>query len=144
MTVGPLRDRIMRVFERVVVGGLLLILGIVVLIGLITLYVLLVRNAATRVSQITDATMLLAVMQVVFGGVLAVLLGLELMETIRQYDAEHHVRVEVVFFVGLIALGRHVIQMDLGHASVGQLAGTAALIVALSVGYFLVRRAVRT
>lgn len=138
-----MRDRIMGVFERVVVGGLLIILGVVVLIGLVTLYVLLVRNTATRVSQITDATMLLAVMQIVFGGVLAVLLGLELMETIRRYDAEHHVRVEVVFFVGLIALGRHVIQMDLAHASLGEQAGTAALVVALSAGYFLVRHAAR-
>lgn len=143
MTVRSMQERLMGVFERVVVGGLLIILGIAVLLGLITLYVLLIRNTATRVGQITDASMLLAAMQMVFGGVLAVLLGLELMETIRRYDAEHHVRVEVVFFVGLIALGRHVIQMDLAHASLGELVGTAALIIALSAGYFMVWRATR-
>ena len=143
MTFQSMRERFMGMFERVVVGGLLIILGIAVLLGLITLYVLLARNTATRVGEITDASMLLAAMQMVFGGVLAVLLGLELMETIRRYDAEHHVRVEVVFFVGLIALGRHVIQMDLAHASLGELVGTSALIIALSAGYFMVRRATR-
>jgi uncharacterized membrane protein (DUF373 family) len=65
---------------------------------------------------------------------------MELSETLKQYTAEHHVRVEIVFLVGLIAVGRHVIQVDYAHAPMGELFGMAAVILALATGYFLVRR----
>jgi uncharacterized membrane protein (DUF373 family) len=89
---------------------------------------------------VTDAETLQLTMQRAFGGALVVLLGLELIETLKQYTADHHVRVEIVFLVGLIAVGRHVIQVDYGHAPMGELFGMAAVILALAAGYFLVRR----
>lgn len=143
MSLTTWRDRAARIFEAVIASALLILLAAAVLIATVMLYTLAFRNAGVRIHEVTDASMLQSVMQLVFGGVLAVLLGLELMETIRRYDADHHVRVEVVFFVGLIAVGRHVIQLDLEHASLGQLAGTAALILGLSGGYLMVRRAAR-
>ena len=133
----------MKVFEQVIITTLMLVLAVMVLLGTVTLVTLLVRGLGTRLGLITDADALQAVMQRGFGAVLVVLLGLELLETIRQYDAEHHVRVEVVFFVGLIALGRHVIQIDYAHAATGELLGIGAVILALSLGYFLVRRGSR-
>jgi len=45
-----------------------------------------------------------------------------------------------VFLVGLIAVGRHVIQVDYGLAPMGELFGMAAVILALATGYFLVKR----
>jgi uncharacterized membrane protein (DUF373 family) len=99
-----------------------------------------VNSVGTRLGEVGNALELQEVMQRGFGAVLVVLLGLELLETIRQYTAEHRVRVEVVFFVGLIAVGRHVIQIDYLNASIGELLGTAAIVLALATGYFLVRR----
>jgi uncharacterized membrane protein (DUF373 family) len=111
-----------------------------VVLGTYALFDLMVHNIGVRMGEVTDAARLQQVLQRGFGGALVVLLGLELIETLKQYTAEHRVRVETVFLVGLIAVGRHVIQLDYGHAPMGELFGMAAVILALAAGYFLVRR----
>lgn len=75
-----------------------------------------------------------------FGGALLVLLGLELLETVRTYFAEHRVRLEVIMIVAMIAVSRHIITIDFGHADGPWLAGVAALVLALGAAYYLVKR----
>jgi uncharacterized membrane protein (DUF373 family) len=135
-----LRDRVLRWFEVVITGTLMVLLGVMVVLGTVSLVLLMVRNGAARFHEVGDAEALQTIMQRGFGGVLGVVLGLELMETLKQYTAEHHVRVEIVFMVGLIAVARHVIQIDYSHAPLGELVGLAAVILSLATGYFLVRR----
>jgi uncharacterized membrane protein (DUF373 family) len=67
-----------------------------------------------------------------------VLLGLELIETLKTYFAEHYVQIEGILIVAMIAAGRHIVQIDFDHLGGPTLVGAAALIVALAVGYFLV------
>jgi uncharacterized membrane protein (DUF373 family) len=138
--VASLREKVMRGFELTIIGTLMVLLSVMVVLGTISLVLLLVRNGFAQVGQVTDAEALQLVMQRGFGGALVVLLGMELIETLKQYTSEHHVRVEIVFLIGLIAVGRHVIQVDYGHASMGELFGMAAVILSLATGYFLVRR----
>ena len=70
-----------------------------------------------------------------------VLIGLELLETIKAYMKEDRVHAEVVFLVALVAVSRKVIIMDYDKISSDKIFGMACLIIALGVGYFLVRRA---
>jgi len=133
-------QKLMKYFELTIIVALMVLISGMVVMGTIALAVLMVKNSATRMGEVADAGTLQEVMQRGFGGVLVVLLGLELIETLKQYTAEHHVRVEVVFLVGLIAVGRHVIQVDYARAGAGELFGMAAVILALATGYFLVRR----
>ena len=77
----------------------------------------------------------------VFGFFLMVLIGLELLETIKAYLREDRVHAEVVFLVAIVAVSRKVIILDYDKASIELLLGMAALIIALGLGYFLVRRA---
>ena len=133
-------NRASEVFERIIVVALLVMLAVMVLLGTVSLAILMYKNGIARFHGVNDAAELQTAMQRGFGGLLVVLLGLELMETIRKYELDHQLRVEVVFFVGLIAVGRHVIQIDYVHASSGELFGTAAIALALATGYFLVRR----
>jgi uncharacterized membrane protein (DUF373 family) len=79
-------------------------------------------------------------MQQSFAGVLIVVLGLELLETLKTYFAEHHVRLEVILVVAIIAVGRHVIQIDFEHTPGTVLLGLSSVILALTVGYFLIKR----
>ena len=134
------RNAWVQTFESWIISALLVLLCGLILFGTAALVLLFVRNLPTRWQQAADAAALQRALQDGFGGVLVVLLGLELLETIKQYRAEHHVRLEVVFTVALIALGRHVIQIDYLHATTGELLGTAALVLALAAGFFLVRR----
>ena len=134
------RDAFLHRFERVIINALLVHLAVVTLAGTVMLFVLLARNFQVALGSVTDAETLQSTIQRAFGGVLGVLIGLELLETVRQYSVGHHVRVQVVFFVALIALGRHIIQTDYRHAPPLELFGMAALIVGLGLSLLLVNR----
>jgi uncharacterized membrane protein (DUF373 family) len=51
------------------------------------------------------------------------------------------VRLEIILVVAIIAVGRHVINLDVQHLSGAEIAGVAALILALTGGYYLVKKA---
>lgn len=73
------------------------------------------------------------------GHFLLVLIGLELLETIRAYLDRREFHVEIVILVAIIAIARKVILLESPDA--GELIGIALLIIALCGGYYLVRRA---
>jgi uncharacterized membrane protein (DUF373 family) len=105
------------------------------------LYTLLITKLPASWDQIKTAEDLHLVMQRAFGGVLIVVLGLELIETLKVYFREHKVRVEVIVIVSLIAVGRHIIQVDYEHVDAWQLMGLGVLVISLALGYFLVAKA---
>lgn len=76
-----------------------------------------------------------------FGVFLLVLIGIELLDTIKVYLKDHVVHVEVVVLVAIIALARKVVVMNVEEKSAGVLLGLAAIIVALAIAYFLIRQA---
>jgi uncharacterized membrane protein (DUF373 family) len=123
-----------------VITALQLLIVVVVIVATIVLYVLLVKNMIPQVSSIESTKGLLPTLQQSFAGVLSVILGLELLETLRTYSAEHHVRVEVILVVAIIAVARHVLQIDFEHTSGSVLLGVSAVILALTSGYFLVKK----
>ncbi len=137
---GAFLEKLLKRFELGIVISLMILLAVMVAVGTFSLIELLVINTPRRMGEVTDVVALQQTMQRGFGGVLVVLLGLELIETLLLYRSEHHVRVEIVFLVGLIAVGRHVIQIDYAHASMGELFGMAAVILSLALGYFLMKR----
>lgn len=73
------------------------------------------------------------------GYFLLVLIGLELLETIKAYLDRREFHVEIIILVAIIAIARKVIL--LGTAPVEELVGIALIIIALCGGYYLVRRA---
>lgn len=76
----------------------------------------------------------------VFGGFLLLLIGLELMKTVVMYLDEQVLHWDVVIPVALIAVARHTLEIDLAETTPGAMLGTGAVIVALAVAYFLLRR----
>jgi uncharacterized membrane protein (DUF373 family) len=112
-----------------------------VAIGIVVLYVLFINGVRSNLTNIDSVAGVQTALQQVFAGVLLILMGLELIETLKTYFAEHAVRIEVILIIALIAVGRHVVQVDVVHLSGATLAGMAALIIALSLSYFLVKKA---
>lgn len=76
----------------------------------------------------------------IFGLFLLVLLGLELLETMKAYLRENIVHVEVVMIVAIIAIARKVIILDLKVLDGMTLIGLAALLAALAFGYVYIKR----
>jgi uncharacterized membrane protein (DUF373 family) len=133
-------ERLLQRFELVIVRALQLLLVILIVIATITLYALFFQGIRSNIAEIGSTEELHAVLQRGFGGILIVLLGLELLETLKTYFSEHHIRVEVIIVVAMIAVGRHIIQLDFEHAPASLLLGLSALILVMATGYFLVRR----
>ena len=76
----------------------------------------------------------------IFGFFLLILIGIELLETIRAYVVERVVHVEIVLEVALIAIARKVIILDAKDYPGVTLLGVAALIASLAIAYHLERK----
>ncbi|QZZ23572.1 phosphate-starvation-inducible PsiE family protein [Leptothermofonsia sichuanensis E412] len=79
----------------------------------------------------------------VFGLFLNVLIALEILENITAYLKKHVVQVELVISTSLIAIARKIIILDLGKTSGIDLLALASTILAISIGYWLIKRANR-
>jgi uncharacterized membrane protein (DUF373 family) len=73
-----------------------------------------------------------------FSDLLFILIGLELMHTVKVYLQDHTVHVEVILAVALVALARKVIAVNLKDQA--STVGLALLIIALAGSHWLLRR----
>lgn len=80
-------------------------------------------------------------MMEVFGMILMVVIGLELLETIKAYLDQQVIHVEVVLLVALVAVARKIIILDYKDVTPMMLFAVSALVVSLSIGFFVVRYA---
>lgn len=130
-------EKMFRIFEKVIVVVLIGLMMLAVLVSTVELAVILFQQL------MKPPVFLLSIKEMleVFGFFLMVLIGLELLETIKAYLQEDRLHAEVVLLVALVAVSRKVIILDYKELAPGMLYGMSALIVALGIGYFLVRRA---
>ena len=69
-----------------------------------------------------------------------ILIAIELIETFNNYIKEHHIKVQSILLIGLIAIGRKLLVLDIGHSDGLTNIGLASIIIALSLGYYLVKK----
>ena len=123
-------------FEKIIVLTLLIMMSLVVLLATIELGYILTIDIFTPPIIILEIEELLEL----FGLFLLVLIGIELLETVKAYLSHQVIHSHVVFTVALIAVGRKVIILDIYKIQGQALIGIAAIIIALALGYFIVRR----
>ncbi|MFL6446419.1 MAG: phosphate-starvation-inducible PsiE family protein [Bryobacteraceae bacterium] len=138
---GFSREKLVWMFEKATITALQILIVVAVVVATVMLFVLFVQNLYTRIADIQTVGDLLPAMQKVFAGALIVLLGLELAETLRTYFAKHEIRVEVILIMAIVAIGRHMIQLDFDHVPASEIFGLSALMASLTGGYFFVKRA---
>jgi len=129
----------LRLFEKVIILALMAMMVVVVIVSTIELGRLLISDLLDGSSTLIDINQLLDI----FGFFLLILIGVELLETIKAYLAEHVVHVEIVTEVALIAVARKVIVLDVKEVGAELLLGVAALIIAIALAYYLQKRARR-
>ena len=127
---------ILKGFERLIIGALIVMMGVVVLLSTVELGWLIIKDISTPPVVLLEIDELLDL----FGFFLLVLIGLELLETIRSYLVEHVVHAEVVVEVALIAITRKVIILDVKDLPSLTLVGIASIILALTTAYFVLKR----
>ena len=129
----------LRKFERAVLGALILMLTLVVFLSVVQLGWILIQDIITPPVVILEIKQLLKL----FGVFLLVLIGVELLETIKKYYTEGRVDLDVIIAVALIALGRKIITVDPKEYDPLTLVGMAAIILALVAGYYVIKKTCR-
>lgn len=130
-------EKLLRLFEKVIITALLGLMVFTVVVSTIELVVILYQELMKPPIMLLSLEEMLEV----FGFFLMVLIGLELLETIKAYFEENRVHAEVVFLVAMVAVARKVIIIDYEKFAPIHLFGVAAVIVSLGAAYFLVRAA---
>ncbi|MBS0452605.1 MAG: phosphate-starvation-inducible PsiE family protein [Proteobacteria bacterium] len=134
-----LGSRLTKRFEQCVLVAAQVLLMAVILAMVIQLWAMFASALGDQLSNIDSVPELMKSVQTAFSGLLLVILGLELMETLRVYFKSHRIRLETILAVAIIAIGRHVINLDVEHMAGSSLIGIAAIVLVLTAGYFLVR-----
>jgi uncharacterized membrane protein (DUF373 family) len=130
---------VLRKFENVILVALVLMMGIVVFLSTVELGWIIIQDIVTPPVILLDIDELLDV----FGFFLLVLIGIELLETIKTYFVEHVIHAEVVVEVAMIAIARKVIILDVKELPSLTLLGIAAIIITLAVAYWVVKRGIK-
>lgn len=123
--------------EKAITFTLVVMMSVVLILATLELGWVIIRDIISSPIILLEIDELLDI----FGIFMLVLIGIELLETIMKTQAKAHAdRVEIVLAVAIIAIARKVIILDVKELSSLTLLGIAAIIVALAVGYFLLKR----
>jgi uncharacterized membrane protein (DUF373 family) len=123
-------------FERYIVSALIVMMVLVVLVATVELGWIIIKDIMNPPMFLLEIDDLLEI----FGFFLLVLIGIELLETIKAYLVENIVHVEIVLEVALIAIARKAIILDIEKYEGLTILGTAGLILAVAIAYYAVKR----
>lgn len=127
---------VFKAFEAVLLVGILLALSVTLLLAFVDIAYVIYAKIMAPPAFIVDAQGLIEL----FSLVLILLIGLELVETVKTYLKENAVHVELVLLVAIIAIARKVVVWDFSQYTHTELYSLAAMVVALGVSHFLVKR----
>ena len=130
-------NRIARNIEKVIIYALIAMMAGILILATVELGYYLVRNLITSEFFLIDLDALMDL----FGIFLLVLIGIELLDTIKVYLRQNVVHVEVVVLVAIIALARKVVVLKIEDLEGETLIGIGLMILALSVAYYLIKKA---
>jgi uncharacterized membrane protein (DUF373 family) len=122
--------------EKVIVATLVILLSFILLLSTADVVYSIAREVINSTVFLIEADNLMGI----FSSFLIVIIGLELLETIKAYLKDDVVHVELVVLVAIIALGRKVIIWDFNKYSIHEMIGLALMLICLAIVYFLIRR----
>jgi uncharacterized membrane protein (DUF373 family) len=114
------------------------LLSAVILFSILELILLLVQGLFNMPAYRLENKEILEI----FGYFLLILIGIELMDTIKAYIMENRIHVEIILLVAIIAIARKVILLDPVYEGIDGLIliGIGVIIIALCAGYYLVKK----
>ena len=136
-------NKVLKAFERLIILILVSLMGIVLLLSALEVGIIIINQLSNPLESkgiIIDINGLIEI----FGFFLIVLIGFELYETVKLYLKENVFHGEVILLVSLIAVARKVIILNYTEEDPMSIIAIAALIAAISLGYFLLKKTYRT
>jgi uncharacterized membrane protein (DUF373 family) len=122
--------------ERMIARTLLIMMGVVVAVATVEVAYEVFKGMASPPGLFLGVAELLDV----FGLFLMVLIGLELMTSIRMYLDDHKIHAEMMLLVAITAVTRKIVIMESSSKEPLLLFGIGFLIIALALGYYLIKQ----
>lgn len=121
--------------EKLIIRALIILLLLAMVLGTIEL------GRVTILEVFAPPFLLLDISKIFegFGLALVILIGLELLKVLKLFLLEDKIKPEIIVEIAVIALCNKIITLDVKHTSGDVLLGIAAILVGLSVGYFVLR-----
>lgn len=116
-------ETLFRLFERSIIISLIIMLVLTVFVSVVELGWVLISDLMSPPFLLLEVEEILDL----FGMFLLVLIGIELIDTLRAYLNEKEFHLEVVLSVGLIAVARKVILIDVKKAEPTILLGIVSI-----------------
>jgi uncharacterized membrane protein (DUF373 family) len=114
----------------------MIVISALLVLAFIDIVYEIIEMVATAENLIIDANDLMGL----FSLFLILLIGLELIETVKAYLKEDIVHVEFIILVAIIALARKAILWDFDKYKTTELLALSAMILGLGLTYFLIKR----
>jgi uncharacterized membrane protein (DUF373 family) len=138
---GRAGEGLARACEVAIVSAAAVLVMVAVILAAIILYALFIESIrAGSLGSIDSTGELQRAVEKIFSGVLLLLLGLELLKSLTSFFLGHHLQLEIIVVVAMIAVARHIMLVDFAHVQASNLLGAAALMLALAISYALVRQ----
>ncbi|OFX88850.1 MAG: hypothetical protein A2W99_05120 [Bacteroidetes bacterium GWF2_33_16] len=129
-------NKIATFIEKFIIYALIGMMVIILILATIELGYYLVKNILNSNYLLIDLDNLMDL----FGVFLLVLIGIELLDTIKVYLRRNVVHVEVVVLVAIIAIARKVVVLKIEQLSGELIMGIGVLVISLSVAYYLIKK----
>lgn len=128
--------KLLEKFEHYILDTLICMLAFVILISTIELGWIIIKDLIKPPKYFLE----IADLKEIFGFFLMVLIGIELLETMRAYILERIIHVEIILEVALIAIARKIIILDFEKYEGLTIIGIAFLLAATGAAVFVVKR----
>lgn len=129
---------ILKKYEKIMIQALMVMMAVVLGLATLDLGWLIIKDIIKSPLFFLSISDLLDI----FGLFMLVLIGIELLESImKTYITQDQPHYEVVLSVAIIAIARKVIILDVKEMDSMSLFGIASIIIALTVGYYLTKKA---
>lgn len=124
-------------FKRFLIIIITIMMGIVLLLSTVELCWVIINDILSPPVFLLETNELLEI----FGMFMLVIIGIELFETImKTYLTEGYDHAQIVLSVAIIAIARKVIILDVKEIPSLTLFGIGIIILALSIGYYLIKK----
>ncbi len=126
---------IVETIEKLIIRALIILLLLAMVLGTIEL------GRVTILEVFAPPFLLLDISKIFegFGLALIILIGLELLKVLKLFLLEDKIKPEIIVEIAVIAICNKIITLDTKHTSGDVLLGIAAILIGLSVGYYVFR-----
>jgi uncharacterized membrane protein (DUF373 family) len=125
------------IIQRGIIYTLIVMMSAVLILATVELGYYLINSIVGSRHFLMDLDQLMDL----FGVFMLVLIGIELLDTIKVYLKENVVHVEVIVLVAIIAVARKVVVLKIEEIEGLTIMGIGIIIVALAVAYYFIKKA---